>query len=775
MNKLLLIIVCLTLNLSLLSSVAVATNEVRAIAGTVVEKKSGEYAIGIAVALYSIDSNTTVPLRGAYTNKFGFYSLANVKAGKYRLVASGIGYESYSVNIDLSGKADTIINLELQTKDIRMEEVTVEGEQMRSSKVPISTIDISPFFITRMPSLVEVDVFRSLQLLPGVQQATELSSGLYIRGGSPDQNLTLLDGVIVYNPSHLGGFLSTFNSDCLRDIRLIKGAFPAEYGGRLSSVLDMTMKEGTKEKISGTGGISLISSRLTVEGPIGDDITFMISGRRMYLDLMMKMVTSDDEEVPNYYFYDLNAKANYKISESDRIFVSGFFGRDLLSSPESEDNNFEMFWGNKTGNLRWMHIVSPTVFTNFSLIYTDYNFNTVMTDDNRKQRLDIFSGIRDLTLRADAQYFPNDKHIIKTGIETTWHHFRASAEAKLFGEEWEDAPENIINTIDAAIFAQDEWQITPVFNANIGMRLYYFENGNYLNAEPRISGKYNLSDLFSINASFAVANQYLHLLVRNDITLPTDLWFPSTKSVIPSRSIQGSLGFEYQLFDREYLLTGEIYYKNMSNIYEYKDDADFNFGVPLEEQFVKGRGRAYGLELFLNKRLGQFAGWIGYTLAWTERQFDELNDGKWFSPRYDRRHDISIVVTWKPSERWELSCSWVYGTGQAYTMPTGSYNFPTFDGLSPWYEDKYQYTDRNGFRLPPYHRFDFNAIHHFEWFGLPFQFYISIYNLYNRHNPFAWYIDYDYVGVGDEWKEKKTLKQISLFPIIPTFGLNFSF
>lgn len=742
------------------------------IAGTVIEKKSGEFVIGASVALYLADTTNPRLFRGGYSNRFGFFSLANVSAGDYRLVISSVGYENSIINIFISGAKDTIINIELNTKDIRMEEVTVEGERVRSKNVSISTIDISPTFIAKMPSLGEVDVFRSLQLLPGVQQATELSSGLYIRGGSPDQNLTLLDGVIIYNPSHLGGFLSTFNSEALRDIRLIKGAFPAEYGGRLSSVLDMTMKEGTKEKISGSGGISLISSRMTVEGPIGEDITFMISGRRMYLDILTELAFSDDEDVPGYYFYDLNLKTNYKISENDRIFASGFFGRDVLTSPSDDDEEMDIFWGNKTGNLRWMHIISPTIFTNFSVIYTDYNFNTVLKDKRNKKMIDIFSGIQDITLRADAQYFPDDKHIVKTGIETTFHNFKAAAVSDFFDDEWFDAPENIIKALDVSFFVQDEWQISPVFQTNLGMRFYYFQNGDYFNAEPRLSAKYHLSDVLSISGAFSVANQYLHLLVRNDITLPTDLWFPSTESVMPSRSVQGSLGMEYRLFDGDYLLTGEVYYKDMHNIYEYKDDADFNFGVPLEEQFTKGVGRAYGLELFLNKRVGKFSGWIGYTLAWTERKFDDLNDGKWFSPRFDRRHDISIVVSWKPSNTWELSASWVYGTGQAYTMPTGTYHFDNIGEDYYWYSEKYQYTDRNAYRLPAYHRLDFNAINHFEWFGLPFQFYISIYNVYSRRNPFAWYIGYDYNYYESD---KKVVKQISLFPFIPTFGLNFSF
>ncbi|MFC2131714.1 carboxypeptidase regulatory-like domain-containing protein, partial [Bacteroidota bacterium] len=744
-------------------------------AGTVTEAKSGEYVIGITVTLFSPDTlKGRLVIRGAYTNKFGFYSIPGVKPGKYLISVGGIGYNKLEKIINVGDEEDLRIDIELDERDIRTGDVIIEADRNSSPTANIGAVEVEPSFIAKMPSLGEVDVFRALQLLPGVQQSTELSSGLYVRGGSPDQNLTLLDGAIVYNPSHLGGFLSTFNSDALRDIRLIKGAFPAEYGGRLSSVLDMTMKEGTKEKFSGAGGISLISSRLTVEGPIGEDVTFMVSGRRMYLGEMGKLVSSD---APAYYFYDLNAKLNYKISESDRIFVSGFFGRDVLESPDDENESIDIFWGNKTGNLRWMHIVSPTLFTNFSLIYTDYSFNTRLSDKQSKQSLDIFSGIQDITLRGDAQYFPIENHIIKTGIEATWHNFKAYAQSEFFNELDMEAPEDDIKTLDAALFIQDEWKITPLLSSNIGCRLYYFQNGNYLNLEPRLSVSYAITDKLSVNAAFAVANQYLHLLVRNDITLPTDLWFPSTENIKPSRSMQGSVGMEAKLFDGEYLFTTEVYYKDMRSIYEYMDGADLNFGVPLEEQFISGKGESYGLEVFLNKRIGKFTGWIGYTLAWTKRYFDDLNNGNWFYPRYDRRNDISVVISYNATETLEFSAAWVYGTGQAYTMPTGVYTFPDVgsgwsSGYGYW-DEKYQYTERNGFRLPSYHRLDLNIMYNYEWFGLPFQFYISTYNTYNRRNPFAWYITTE--ENEETFESKKVVKQITLFPIIPTFGINFKF
>ncbi len=753
-----------------------ALQEKSTLAGTITELKSGEYAIGITINLIDIDTSTNKIIKyGAYTNKFGFYSIPEIEPGEYYIYIRSIGYKNYLEKIKINPGQQIIKNIELIISDFTTEEIIIEAEKEKKPTERIGMVKIEPTFIENMPFLFENDVFRSLQLLPGIQQSNELSSGLYIRGGSPDQNLILLDNVIVYNPSHLGGFLSTFNSDALRDIKVIKGAFPAEYGGRLSSVIDMTMKEGTKEKISGEGALSIVSSKITLEGPINNDATFMVSARRMYLDLLTKALIPSDEEVPIYYFYDLNAKVNYKISENNRVFLSGFFGRDVLASNDNQDKNFEIFWGNKTGNLRWMHIVSPTLFTNFSLIYTDYNFNTLFTEDydnENSSKIKITSGIQDITLRANAEYFPNTVHTVKTGFETTWHTFNSGIYTDFNDIDNNIFPKETIKSFDAALYIQDEWQITPLISSNIGARLYYFENGNYLNLEPRISLAYQLTDNIILNAAFAVANQYLHLIVRNDITLPTDLWFPSTKNILPSRSMQGSIGFETNLLNNQYLLTTEFYYKDMNNIYEYKEDAIFTLGIPLEDQFTSGRGEAFGMEIFLNKKIGSFTGWIGYTLSWTKRYFDKINNGKWFYPRYDRRHDISVVLNYKLFEHWDLSLTWVYGTGQAYTMPTGQYIGLNNDNYYS-NEIKYQFTNRNGFRLPPYHRMDLNLIYKYKWFNLPFKFYISIYNLYNRKNPFAWYIanQFNY----NLQESTKVVKQITLFPIIPNFGLSFSF
>lgn len=746
---------------------SVLSEEKYSISGIVNDDTSKEAIISATVALYK-DSviNKDNFVKGAYSNKFGFYSLPNIPNGTYYLAVSSVGYKLQITKLTVAND-DVRQNIQLESVSVMTQELTVTADRESSPTSSISSISISPSFVSKMPAFGgEVDIFRTLQLLPGIAAGSELSSGLYVRGGSPDQNLILLDGVTVYNPSHLAGFISSFNNDAIKDIRMIKGAFPAEYGGRLSSVLDLTMKEGRKDKVGGKAGISLISSKLTVEGPINENSSFMISGRRFYFDLLLGLITND---APTYYFYDFNAKANYKLSDNDVLYVSGYFARDVFGVNENDNDDISVNWGNSTANIRWMHIVNPELFTNFSLVYTDYIF-----DSNIGEEDVIFntgSRIRDIVLKGDAQYLAYDDHIIKTGADITWHNFNAKAN---FNEsninEADFLGEGNINTFDIALYAQDEWKATDRLDVNYGLRGYYFQQGNYLDIEPRLSATYLTGEGVRLKGAFAVANQYIHLVVRNNISLPTDLWFPSTENILPSRSYQGVLGAEMNIIDDTYLISLEGYYKKMDNLLEYRDDAEFTLGIPLEEQFTRGEGRAYGIELFLNKKIGNFTGWVGYTLAWTKRQFDDLNNGKEFYPRYDRRHDISVTLNYEFSDVWELGLAWVYGTGQAFTMPTSTYYWrEDYD----YYNDKYQFSDRNGVRLPAYHRMDLNFMYKFKAYNLPWVLSINIYNVYDRRNPFAWYINNEYDPQTGDYK--KQLKQITLFPIIPTLGLSFEF
>jgi outer membrane cobalamin receptor len=759
------------------------------LSGIVREARSGEVVIGTSVMLFkdSVPTQNKAPMRGTVTNKFGFYSIPRLASGTYGVVVRSIGYQTFTATIVLKDSS-TRLDIQLENQDIRTQEVVVEAEREASPTSTIGTIEVAPEFIQKLPSLGgETDVFRALQLLPGVKSASEISSGLYVRGGSPDQNLTLLDGVIVYNPSHLGGFLSTFNSDALRDIRLIKGAFPAEYGGRLSSVLDLTMREGSKERIITQGGISLIASRLAVEGPITDDITFMVSGRRMYLDLITALLAPADEETPDYYFYDLNGKINYRISESDQLFVSGYFGRDVFGFEEGDEgDNFGISWGNSAFNTRWSHIISPELFSNFSLIYTDYNFSTDISSSlgSSTASFGTYSRIKDYVARGELQYFPTEDHIIKTGAEVIFHNFTVSVDQNLSEDLDLFVNQNNLYSTEASFYLQDEWKITDQLASNLGARLFYFKNGNYFQVEPRASLAYAVTDDIKLTSSFAVANQFLHLITKNNLTLPTDLWFPSTATIKPARSIQGGLGLETALFEKEYFFSVEGYYKDMRNLYEYKDSVIFAFGIPLESQFTSGRGEAYGVEFFLNKRVGAVTGWLGYTLSWTKRYFAELNNGKMFYPRYDRRHDISAVITYDLNEDWQLGATWVYGTGQGFTMPSGQYAFGDINNGSSSFGDLFfsqnypqqQYTERNGYRVSAFHKLDLNLTYKFTMFDIPFQFSTNIYNAYNRKNTFAQSVQYDQeIDSEGQLYTKPVVKRFTLFPIIPTFGLSFKF
>ena len=751
------------------------------ISGIISDSLSGETLIGATITI-SKENNPKI-ISGTYSNKFGFFSIPSVIPGSYIISCSSIGYSTKTIPIEL--KKDNIrIDISLMNRTSKTKEITVTAQKEQASIQSLNTVELSKDFLKQMPSIGgETDVFRVLQLMPGIKSASELSSGLYVRGGSPDQNLILLDGVIVYNPSHLGGFLSTFNSDALKDIRMIKGGFPAEYGGRLSSVLDLTMREGTKEHISGSAGISMISSRLTVEGPINDESTFMISGRRMYFDVLTSLISKElSDNTPQYYFYDINAKINYKLGMNDRLFVSGYFGRDVLSEPKlasNEGTTFGLDWGNSTLNARWMHIFSPTLFTNFSAIYTDYNFSTLFgqrsgNDTNSTQfNFSSLSKIRDYTFRGEAQYFAYDNHTIKCGFEAIHHKFTANATDSIDTSQGDLLLRaNTQQALEIALYAQDEWKIQDNWMMNAGGRLYYFQNGNYLQFEPRISTQYFLADNLHIHASYARAHQFLHLIVRNDISLPTDLWFPSTENIKPSMADQVTSGIEYRTDDKTWKFTIDGYYKEMSNLYEYKDTASFTLGLPLEQQFTSGNGTSYGMEVFINKQIGSLTGWIGYTLSWTNRTFAELNRGRTFFPRYDRRHDISVALSWKLGSSWQLGATWVYGTGQAYTMPTSKYVIPDFTGNNG-IRTAYDFSERNGYRLPSFHKLDLNFIHLFSWFGLPMQFSINIYNAYNRLNPFAQYITDEYDPATNT--NKTVVKQVTLFPFIPTFGLSATF
>jgi hypothetical protein len=749
------------------------------ISGLVSDYKSGEALLGANILLYKDSLKQSEMIRGTASNKYGFFSLPSVDAGEYYIFASNIGYETTIKRVTLTDTSASMrIDIELVEKPYILEEVVVEERRETDFSRTTSTVEVDPQLIKKLPSLGgETDLFRALQLLPGVTTSTEISTGIYVRGASPDQNLTLIDGVVVYNPSHLGGFASTFNSDVLRNIKLIKGAFPAEYGGRLSSILDITMREGTKERFKGSANINSISSRITLEGPFDTASTFIFSGRTMYLDKILP-ISNKFNSIPRYNFFDFNGKVNYTVGDKNKIFISGFYSRDnIKEAPNSKDVGFDIGWRNATVNLTWTNFSSSTSFSNTSLMYTNYFFSTLIKDKMPvREPLDFFtsSEIHDFLLRREMQFFISDDYAIKGGAEVVLHNFSTTT-SDYFIEELQHKPifGTDINGVEISVYAQNEWTITSDLRSNIGGRFYYFKNGNLLAVEPRASITYFVLDRFVLRGAFAISHQALHLLSRNDVYLPTDVWYPSSSQIKPSRSIQGALGFEVTSVDRSFLFSTEGYYKDLKNLYEYIDNPEFAFGTNIENQLTNGRGEAYGFEFFLNKRIGNFNGWVGYTLAWTKRYFNDLNRGHPFYPRYDRRHDISLVLGYDLNSSLNFGITWTYGTGQAFFLPVSQYqiagfNNPQNNPSSVFFEN----SARDAFRLPPFHKLDLSCRYKIFISNKALELNFNIYNIYNRFNVFSKYIGYK----TDETGERvPILKQFTLFPFLPTVGVTFEF
>ncbi len=766
------------------------------ISGTITDKSNGEALIGVRLAVFTDTTLAAKPLRQARTNKYGFYSLAALPEGTYFLLAESFGYARVLRKISLP-LAQERFNLALTPKDIRLNDVAIEAKRPLSPTA-ISTIEISPQRIKQLPAIgSETDILRSLQLMPGVKAGSELSSGLFVRGGSPDQNLTLLDGVPMYNPGHLLGIFSAFNADAISDIRLYKGVFPAEFGGRLSSVLDITMREGNRERFGGKADISFLTSRLTLEGPIGEKASFLLTGRRMYYDLIARAFNGD--RIQTYSFYDLTAKLNFTLSDRDKLFVSGYFGRDEIIPYGRPGIQTAIEWGNATAHLRWTHIFSPTLFSTVSASYTNYQFffgDRTQGDVSKTQRIfQSRSRIDDMNAKAELQWTPTQEHQIKTGVEATMHRFQNFLYGGFYGNLPQQPPASegeIASAMETSVYAQDEWSITPEFIASLGVRGTYFSNGQHVRLEPRLSAVYKLTPDVSLKGGYGITHQFLQMASQGAVSLPTETWFPATAGAPPSRSTQIAGGAEVYLFDREFLLTGEAYYKTMENLYEFREDAEFGSGAPLASQLTRGNGTAYGFEVFLNKQIGQWTGWIGYTLSWTERQFDELNGGKPFVARFDRRHEIQVTANYKLNDVWDFGAVFVYGSGQPMTMPVGFANFyltapdnrlresddfPYLSGGVPQY-GHYIYSERNGVRMSPYHRLDLSANHKFTWFNLPFTLSINVYNVYARNNPYLFYVGY-YVpnptkpGPGEPAQLR--VLQYSFFTVVPTVGISFTF
>lgn len=742
--------------------------------GVVKDSISGQSIIGASVIVFTDSNFLSTPFRGAITNRYGFYSIPNIPPGRYYVLVRSLGYNSVKQIVEIKNEQKSVrLNFSLIEEELMLPEIVVKEKRETEKANQISVINISPELIKTLPSMTgEIDLFRTLQLLPGVKISTEISSGLYVRGGSPDQTLTLVDGVIVYNPTHLGNFASTFNTDAISDLKLIKGAFPANYGGRLSSVIDIKLREGSRDKLKTKVGFGMINSNFLVESPLGENSTIMISGRKMYYDALQK-VFYPSSILPRYNFYDFNGKLTWNLNESNWFTVSGFFGNDKLYASDQGAIGYDINWGNKTLNVSWTSITSPILFSITSVSYTNYVFQ-VFLEDRTGTSTNYFtnSNLTDLTFKRETEFFPSETNRAKFGAEISLHNFKLNSSDFFLGEIEREA--NLNNnqiSLEGILYFNDELKLSKYFSTNLGGRIYYFKERRKLSLEPRISFTAIPFDEFYIRTAYARIHQFLHMITRNDISLPTDLWYPSNEKIEPAKSDQFILGAETYLFDGIYQISIEGYYKTLNNILEFNPAATFSLETKIDEQLIIGKGEAYGIEFLLNKRAGDLNGWIGYTLSWTRRKFNEINRGKIYYPRYDRRHDISVVLSYSFGNNWSVSSTWVYGTGQAYTLPTGQFGFSEIGNNST--DIRFDYLSRNTYRLPAYHKLDLSIGYIFKIKNIDCQASLGFFNLYNRKNPFAQYITYEIDSNSGEKIPK--LKQLTLFPFMPALSLSAKF
>ena len=768
------------------------------LSGYISDEATGERLPGVNISIKELN-------QGTVSNTYGYYSIT-LPPGKYEIIFSFIGYTTQLYLYE--AKEDKLVNIRLSESTTQLDVVEVVGTVDRiQERVQMSTLELPASQIKKIPALLgEVDIIKVLQLMPGIQSGNEGASGLYVRGGSPDQNLILLDGVPVYNVSHLFGFFSVFNNDAVRNVRITKGGFPARFGGRLSSVLEVDMKEGNNQKFSGEGGIGLISSRLTLEGPIIKDKTsFMVSGRRTYIDALMApfIALADDFSEgesfrTGYYFWDFNTKINHTFSNKDKIYFSYYGGLDRFylrykyqyddpmgSSSFSEQGSNHLQWGNNTGTLRWNHLFNPKLFANLTAIYSRYKFEVGSSykdsynGANDEFSFKYFSNIEDYGMRYDLEYKPNNEHYVRFGGGYTFHVFKPGVfqVREIFDEFNFDSVLNLnptYRTHDLFLYAEDEYKVNNRLLLNYGIHLagYQVESSFFPSIQPRFSMRYMLTDAWAFKASYANMMQFIHLLSNAGLGLPTDLWVSSTDKIKPQVSNQIAAGVARDFKNSEYEFSMELYYKKMDNLIEYREGAGFISNDWESQVETGGQGWAYGSEWFIQKKKGNTTGWIGYTLAWSNRQFENLNRGKVFPYRFDRRHDISIVLLHKVSDKFDMGATWVYGTGNAITLPiarTGS--LPGFSdrGFFGFSDETRIYTERNGYRMPAYHRMDlgFNWHKKTKWGMRTWN--LSFYNAYSRINPF--YID---IGRNPETGKREAYK-IGIFPILPSFAYNFKF
>ncbi|KGE13584.1 TonB-dependent receptor [Sphingobacterium deserti] len=748
------------------------------LSGVLRDGNTGETLIGAVVSVEKGEPATS-------TNAYGFYSLA-LPAGKHRILMSYVGYETRVEEIDLS--ASKRLNAELKPLDNILDEVVISAKRKDGNvrDAQMGAFNMTMEEIKNVPVLFgEKDLLKTIQLLPGVQSGGEGTSNFYVRGGGSDQNLILLDEATVYNASHLLGFFSTFNSDAIKDVQLYKGGIPAQYGGRISSVLDISMMDGNQKRFSTEGGIGLIASRLKVEAPIvKDKSSFMLSGRRTYADMFLKLSNDDDVNQSKLYFYDLNAKLNFKLNDRNTLYLSGYFGKDDLGYSDL----FSFDWGNATATVRWNHIFNDKLFSNTSLIYSDFTYNVHVSSDDTD--FSIASKIRNWDLKQDFSYYAQSNSTVRFGVNILHQSIHPAA---LNASESSNVNSIAVDTrqgIDLSAYVSHEWKPFDRLSLIYGARLNNFmvmgpgtfydfdadgesigntEYGNeivkhYLNIEPRFSASFLLDQRSSIKASYNRIAQNLHQLTNTTSSLPTDQYVVSSLNIKPQIANQAAVGYFRNFLDNGYEFSMEAYYKYMQNQIDFRNGADLQANRFLEGELLFGIGRAYGLEWYFRKNVGKLNGWISYTLSQSERRFDEIDNGNWFSARQDRTHDLSVVGMYELSKSWTLGATFIFNTGNAVTFPSGKYEV---DGQSMFY-----YTERNGYRMPNYHRLDLSATYEPNKANKRFNssWTFGVYNAYNRRN--AYIIDF---RDSETTPNATEAYQIALFGIIPSVTWNFKF
>jgi len=760
----------------LFTSVGLNAQDKVTISGYVKDQASGEDLIGATVMVAGTST-------GATTNIYGFYSLT-LEKGKYNMEISYIGYTTLTQEIEMS--VTKTLDFELKTVASEIQEVVVKADKedvmmqdagVGTTKINVKKLETLPVFMG------EKDILKSIQLLPGISAASEGSTGLTIRGGTPAQNLILLDEAPVYNPSHFLGFFSVFNSDALKDLTIYKGGIPAQYSGRAASVLDIYMKNGNSRKFGVSGGLGLISSRLTIEAPIiKDKLSFIASGRLTYMDLIMKAVQPDQFGDLALGFWDINFKLSANIGKKDRLYISGYAGRDNFIF-----GTFGLTYGNYTATARWNHTFNEKLFANTMFIFSDYSYGYIIGRSG--ESFTIEAGIRDYALKQDYSFYLNPKNTLRFGFNSTYHEFQPS---QLRSEN--DNINSLIadkkHAIESGIYIGNEMQITDKFKAVYGLRfslfnqvgpgdIYAFNADNnitdttsygvaehiqtYWGLEPRLALTYDILPTTKLELGYHRIHQYIHLLTNSTASAPNDMWIPSTNIVKPQIADQISLGIKQSFLNDRLNISLEGYYKYLQNQVDYENGADILLNTKIESQILNGRGWAYGGELLIQAKFGGFNGFISYTLSRTMYQNDEINFGQPYLAKQDKTHDVAIVGTYELKKRWVFSLAWIFQTGNAVTFPSAKYEI---NGQKVSY-----FTERNGYRMPPSHRLDLAIT---LKLNLKKKFKnsitLSIYNLYNQYNP------YSVTFKENETDPTKTdAVQLSLFGIVPTFTWNFSF